>query len=582
MKMETAYFARAAELSPAEIPLQTRLEPEPCRKDRLFISDLSDLYVQFYRFQVELRGQKESFLKTKENLMLTSIISGNLGSLLSQESNSKKRQPVFEYHKFCFQVARYLLLVPYTHLRQIFQKKYLSNMKIPKIIMGTYSAISQATDVFNNFLFDLNFLSQIRTNFFATDLAALYIQLADEFVDSGKSSLQPQKTLALLRLHWLEVFGESSKMPFPRGIDNFFFEEGVSLDLIKTKYGISCQEVLDILHKLSDEIWRLLKTMDKTRSEAFLEKFRLMIEQSFSTFYEELVYTIDPLLISDIDNKAILEHYERKTSSVMAAWLELRAINAAVPLNSRTKEIRQWARLFFDFQIFDDLKDIKQDYGVQLNLLQIVSEKYVDEANWLSKNVQGFVVDGEINKTLEINLMMPCSVAHLKLISNINGNAYFTPLLKLIQNYRWKKSWLSSHLSFQKKGAALNIEKHYLAENLFFYVKNPLARSSVFIIVFALSLYEASESLDLYFSHCLDVLALDDKAYVYLHSSLKNFFNYLVFAPTMSLKNKSQLFHEVLCRSGQLDTVISVLQNLCIDKPKLQDVVLKLKEFKNG
>ena len=64
----------------------------------------------------------------------------------------------------------------------------LKNIGVPKSIIRTYSAIAQSTDVFNNFLLDIQWDKQVILDFTATDLAALYIQLSDEFIDNVKKS----------------------------------------------------------------------------------------------------------------------------------------------------------------------------------------------------------------------------------------------------------------------------------------------------------------------------------------------------------------------------------------------------------
>lgn len=555
--MQNNYLRRAAKIAPATLPYPctsvTNIR-EHCDCHNVHVAD----YASYYKTQVHLRQRfADTLLHPHQVSNYFQYTWGSLVELLPHERTAvRAASNVNEPAYFYFQIIRYLFLTPIYRAKQWRVRRLIRKIGVPKEIIRTFSAISQATDVFNNFLFDIGCKDQVLLNFSPTDLCALYIQLSDEFIDNVRNHIAPDECVTLLRTYWLDVFGEAGTLPFSRGIESLF--AGANLDLwkIETKYGISCGILLNIVHSLSNEIDKQVQQLGEEYRLLFIEKFRLSIEQAFSTFLEELYFQrcIErPKHIS----QAVLEHYGRKTSSVLAAWLELRSINARIPIETMTCAIRTWARLFFDFQIFDDLKDIKQDYDKQLNLLQLVANQYHHEARWLEKNIETLCVDGDLHGTLQINLNMAKSVSHLKLFSSVNANYHLPPFLRATQNFRWKKSWLSSFLSFQKKARAIYIDKASCDIDLTDGVSNALAKSALVCIGAALPLYEETGSIELAGAHCLDILALDDRGYVYRYGSLSRIWHYMVFAPTMSLDKKLALFLDVL-RNGKVLNIVKL------------------------
>ena len=307
-----------------------------------------------------------------------------------------------------------------------------------------------------------------------------------------------------------------------------------------------------------------------------MEKFRLSVEQAFSTFLEELYWEMDGNKSMCVDSY-ILEHYERKTSSVLAAWLELRSINAKIPIENKTNEIRMWSRLFFDFQIFDDLKDIKQDFNKQPNLLELTANSYPTEAEWLKNNIGDLSIDGDLHGTLKINLNMPLSVTHLKLVSSVNANYYLSPFLKAVQNYRWKKSWLSPFLSFQSKKKPIYVDEICNLNLKFNNATKPLTKVTLSAIMSTIILYEETSSIELMFAHCLDIMALDKRGFIYRYGSLRGVWNYTLYAPTMSLRNKQSLFIEVLNNGKVINDIKYWLNYLSIHNNSFYEIIKYLK-----
>lgn len=572
--MNDSYIIRAADISPAILPIDDLLRGiELTEAEERHLR--SKTYSTYYRHQLDLRGLMAGRENEKESSFSLPIIWGSIHELLDRsKGKSFVESKLTEPWSFYFRLLKYLVLTPIYRYKQTRIALMLIAKGIPRPVRTTYSAIAQATDVFNNFLLDLPWFKQCSYDFAPTDLCALYIQLADEFIDNVKETICTESCIALLKKHWTTVFGSDDELPFSRGINSLFEMENIDLRTIETKYGIQCDELLAIVHTLGEEIFHRVRRFDGPRKRRFIEKFRLTIEQAFSTFLEELYISRSGMSQPTVD-KDLLEHYERKTSSVLGAWLELRAINAGLTVEVKSKEIRQWSRLFFDFQIFDDLKDIRQDFGKQPNLLHAISNSYPQEASWLVENIASLTVDGELHGTLKINLNMPQSVAHLKLVSHVNGNAYFSPFLKATQNYRWKKSWLSSYFSFQKKSNPVRVDK-VDGPSLYVTDGRPLLNAALVALVSSITLYEQSKSEDLYFAHCLDILEYDDKGYIYRHCSLRNIWYFLIFAPTMRLQQKGEMFCEVLRNGGVMDEVIEILSIQFCDSIFLQDVAKRL------
>lgn len=486
---------------------------------------------------------------------------GDIFYLLEEENfkHSQNHEPLIFYVRF----IKFMFLTPIYRVRKKISISKLKRINAPNDVIETFKAINQASNLFNNFVLRLSVKEQFSIDFYATNFSALFIQLSDEFIDNVKNEIEPSESVSLLMQHWDEVFGDEDELPFKVGLEGLFHQEGLDLDKIPTKYNMSCKSLLYLIESLGDIISREISKLENKSKKLFLEKLRLSMEQAFSTFLEELYFNLEnDFSLRKIDNE-ILEHYERKTSSVLAAWLELRAVEANKNLSERlTNEIRNWSRLFFDFQIFDDLKDIKQDFGRQPNWLYLIAGFYPDELTWLEENILSISENGSLIDTIKINLNMPNSISHLKLLSKVNGNFYFSPFQKAIQNYRWRKSWISSHSSFQKKYKPIYLHDFFVKSDSSIVFKNNLEFTVFEIMKKSVSLYSLTKCINIYFSHCLDVLAYDENNYLYKYCSIKNLWHFFIFSQTMSIDKKSKMFFEVLRKGSIISLIANKLQYL--------------------
>ncbi len=314
--------------------------------------------------------------------------------------------------------------------------------------METYFAIEQIGPVVDNFGFKGRAGLPWKSSVGVADLAFLYMQLADEFLDELAAGASRAAVGALIRKRYRSELSERPlrdlSMVDVRAL-------GVDVDAHLTKYGNSLAHIYQILEDLA------------ARLDEELAAQSLLVREAAHRFLHHCVQTyLDEVELCEsapngrADRLALPEvawHFYRKNNLVMMFWLDLRARALGLDPADHADAIARWGYLLATFQIFDDLKDIGLDLGRQPSYpLQIAASEFPAEAAWLESRFgqeRGPVTRDDVP---EVNLQAAGTVLECMRLSRLMALAHFDNPLLYAWDQRWRRSWTERRKSFNPAG----------------------------------------------------------------------------------------------------------------------------------
>jgi hypothetical protein len=327
----------------------------------------------------------------------------------------------------------------------------------------TFFAIEQVGPLVDNFAFKGEAGVPLSTDVGLADLAFLYMQLADEFLDELAAAAGGHDAAG--RVVCSVYRDDTSERPLQDFAIGHLYEAGVDPDAHVTKFGITLSTLFDVLEELATAIDELLSESNSDVAHST----RLFLHHCFQTYVDEVelcesapAHRADQLRLQDA-----AWHFYRKNNMVMMLWLDLRARLLGLTPAKHTGSIRRWGYLLAAFQIFDDLKDIALDLGKQPSYpLQIAANDFPAEFAWIERHFGRERAPVTRDEVSEVNLCASKTVQRCMQWSRLIALAHFDNALLYAWDQRWRKSWTSRRRSFNPSGPSRSGVRAHAADRL--------------------------------------------------------------------------------------------------------------------
>jgi len=327
---------------------------------------------------------------------------------------------------------------------------------LPSVVLDTpalretLSAIEQIGPLVDNFAFKGAVGIPVSTSVALADVAFLYMQLADEFLDELAVAAGGHDAAG--RLVQSVYRNDTAERPLRDLSLSHLRKCGIEPDAHTTKFGMTLSALFDALEQVAITIDQLLANAD----EAIVHATHLFLHHCFQTYLDEAELCGSALgrRADRLDLRDTAWHFYRKNNIVMMLWLDLRARLLGLNPARHAATIRRWGYLLAAFQIFDDLKDIALDLGKQPSYpLQIAANDFPEEFEWLEQRFGGRRLPVTRDEVPEVNLRASGTVRQCMRWSRLIALAHFDNALLYAWDQRWSKSWTRRRNSFNPGGA---------------------------------------------------------------------------------------------------------------------------------
>ncbi|MBT8467517.1 MAG: hypothetical protein KJN97_02105, partial [Deltaproteobacteria bacterium] len=238
--------------------------------------------------------------------------------------------------------VRHGAILPVYWLRRRRIRKLLPNVvrNNPRL-RETFSAIEQVGPLVDNFAFKGASATPLSTAVAIADLAFLYMQLADEFLDELAAAVGGHHAAGeLLKSLYRD---DTAERPLRNLSLSHLRKLGIWPDAHTTKFGMTLSELFDALDQVA-------ATIDSRLADAGRDTViatNLFLHHCFQTYLDEA-----ELCLSAREHRAdrmrlqeTAWHFYRKNNMVMMLWLDLRARLLGLDPAKYTDEIRRWGYL---------------------------------------------------------------------------------------------------------------------------------------------------------------------------------------------------------------------------------------------
>jgi hypothetical protein len=327
----------------------------------------------------------------------------------------------------------------------------------------TLFAIEQIGPLVDNFAFKGARVAPSSTSAALADIAFLYMQLADEFLDELATAAGGHDAAG--RLVQAVYRHDTSERPLCDLSLAHLRKAGIDPDAHTTKFGITLSTLFEALDQLAVTIDTLLANADDT----IVHATHLFLHHCFQTYLDEAELCgaapgrrADRMRLQDA-----AWHFYRKNNMVMMLWLDLRARLLGLEPARHVTMIRRWGYLLSAFQIFDDLKDIALDLGKQPSYpLQIAANDFPKEFAWLERRFRGARLPVTRDEVPEVNLRASGTVQQCVRWSRLIALAHFDNALLYAWDQRWRKSWTRRRNSFNPRGGSTARTRVHVVDRL--------------------------------------------------------------------------------------------------------------------
>jgi len=327
----------------------------------------------------------------------------------------------------------------------------------------TFSAIEQIGPLVDNFAFKGASQTPVSTAVAIADVAFLYMQLADEFLDELAAAVGGHDAAGeLLKSLYRDDTAERPLCDFSL---SHLRKLGIWPDAHTTKFGITLSELFDAL----DQVAATIDSRLADSSHETVNTTNLFLHHCFQTYLDEaeLCCTAHERRADRLCLRDTAWHFYRKNNMVMMLWLDLRARLLGLDPAKYTDEIRRWGYLLASFQIFDDLKDIALDLGKQPSYpLQIAANDFPAEFAWLDAKFGTRRAPISRDEVPEVNLRASGTVQQCMHWSRLIALAHFDNTLLYAWDQRWRKSWTRRRSSFNPRGNKMRQARGHAVDRL--------------------------------------------------------------------------------------------------------------------
>jgi len=340
---------------------------------------------------------------------------------------------------------------------------------LPKIVRDdpalreTFFAIEQVGPLVDNFAFGGAGGIPLSTAVALADIAFLYMQLADEFLDELAAAAGGHDTAGrMVRSIYRD---DTSERPLCDLSLDHVRAMGVEPETHTTKFGITLSDLFDALAQLATTIDELLIGAD----DAVVRSTLRFLHHCFQTYLDEaeLCASSPGRRPDKMQLRDTAWHFYRKNNMVMMLWLDLRARLLGLEPIEHTAAIRRWGYLLASFQIFDDLKDLGLDLAKQPSYpLQIAANEFPSELEWLERRFGQRRSPVTRNDVPEVNLRASGTVRQCMRWSRLIALAHFDNALLYAWDQRWRKSWTRRRNSFNARGSTAPERRPHAVDRL--------------------------------------------------------------------------------------------------------------------
>lgn len=340
----------------------------------------------------------------------------------------------------------------WTRRRRIHRLLPQSIKELP-VALETFSAVEEMSPVVDNFLFKGKGKRVGDLSIAISEFGFLYMQMADELVDSILQMVGVEATQQLIS----RFEGRDEFIPL-EGLDESDLKSvGLSFSTKNAKYKTTLGEMILALRELRaliDERARLEPNEAEVR-----RALRRFFQHCFATFIDELsmmggmAKSGSSRSLDELPPTRTLFHFFRKNNLVMIRWLELRALLRGLDPRTLSDELRAFGYLLSSFQIFDDLKDLSVDRHHQPNYaIGIAATYFPEELKALDAHLGGARRPIARDEIPRLNLIMQKTILSLLRLARIAGKISFSWLESYVTDLRWRRNWLSREKNFNPEG----------------------------------------------------------------------------------------------------------------------------------
>ena len=327
----------------------------------------------------------------------------------------------------------------------------------------TYFAIEQIGPLVDNFAFKGRAGLPLPTRVGLADIAFLYMQLADEFLDELAAAAGGHDAAG--RVVRSVYRDDTSERPLRDLALGHLSKAGVDPTGHLTKFGVTLAALFDVL----DEIAAVIDGQLAHAPDDIARATHLFLHHCFQTYLDEVelcegapARRADRLRLQDA-----AWHFYRKNNMVMMLWLDLRARLLGLTPAEHAGVIRRWGYLLAAFQIFDDLKDIALDLGKQPSYpLQIAANDFPRELAWIERRFALSRAPLTRDEVPEVNLRASRTVQQCMQWSRLIALAQFDNTLLYAWDQRWRKSWTRRRHSFNPDGPSARAVRVHAVDRL--------------------------------------------------------------------------------------------------------------------
>ena len=353
---------------------------------------------------------------------------------------------------------RHGAMLPFYWTRRARIRKHLPRIVFEHPALAeTLFAIEQVGPLVDNFAFKGAAGVPWSTSVALADVAFLYMQLADEFLDELAAAAGGYDAVG--RLLRRVYRADTSERPLIDLSLAHLHELGVEADRHYTKFGMSLAVLFDALTKVAASMDSLLEDADPSSVHAT----HVFLHHCFQTYLDEAALC-DRAPQRRADRMRLQDtawHFYRKNNMVMMLWLNLRARLLGLDPAKHVGAIRRWGYVLASFQIFDDLKDIALDVGRQPSYpLQIAANDFPEEFVWIEHRFGSQRRPVTRDEVPEVNEAASGTVQRCMRYSRLIALAHFDYTLRYAWDQRWRKSWMARRKSLNPGGAKPTASTH--------------------------------------------------------------------------------------------------------------------------
>jgi hypothetical protein len=356
-------------------------------------------------------------------------------------------------------IRRPLLLFKRWRLRK---GRLLKSMLDDPVSAEMWYSIEYVSPILNRFLFRLPYFRQLRGDTDLIDLVFFAMQTGDEFLDGVIDDMRKAGRLDELlddlrtdtgRWEFYEKNGRICVSGQLADLAGDIMTYGYS-----SKYDCSYSFLYERLVRTVDELNTRLENLAENASLrlAIIDFFNFCLSTAKDDIYFVARYGDTPVPLP-----FIRWHFRKKNDMVMMKWILLRSQALMLPLIGESK-LREWGAFLHNAQLFDDLRDVKIDMGLQPNVLHSLSfYTYKEEWNWLLENAERLPAHLVLKDILDVNFNMPRSVLHCMTFARVDGLKNFDWLTIKGAHLHWHWHWMSSSSKYKEGSSKKFLLKEY-------------------------------------------------------------------------------------------------------------------------